>query len=185
MISPLLVVLECREGNHWVPVSPIHSGQWFNPIQWEWEIVGIIYKIFRVGVFPLIPPHWDHAYLLATSFIGEIYLALVFARKDMTLDPFWDTYHLKVWWLVLKTPVLQDIVKKYLIPFYLQKWSRCREPKWVHNPFWFTNTFKCSVVPRNDSHMLSVLLLNTTLQVPKNFNLLFINSLIVLLVRLK
>ena len=50
-------------------------------------------------IFPFIPHSLYPSLSPSTSFIGGFYPALDIVRLGMTLDPKWNAYHLKVWWL--------------------------------------------------------------------------------------
>ena len=46
MTSTLLIVLVDREGSHWIlSTLPFIWRLWPHPIQWEWENVGVTYKL--------------------------------------------------------------------------------------------------------------------------------------------
>ena len=57
VISPLLIVLISRGGNHWVLVNlPFIWELWLRPIRWEWGIVGVTYKLLKVWDIFVPPP---------------------------------------------------------------------------------------------------------------------------------
>ena len=105
MTSPLLIVLTCREKNHYVlttlPLIQDNSLFQFN----KNRNVEVTYKLLRYRISSFISPspllHWDWVYLCPTSLIGRILPCSHFSLFRHELWSFGDIYHHLVWWIGL------------------------------------------------------------------------------------
>ena len=98
--SSLLIFLVGREGNHWVLATlPFIQGLWPYPIQWEWENVGVTYKIVEgleySNSFFSLGPDISQFNLL----YGRILPSFHFILAKYNLWFIVDAYHHLAWWV--------------------------------------------------------------------------------------